>query len=155
VGLLAALALLGLSSTVFTQSVCGCPTVNEAVMYDLDHLDALVRQYPDSHGGCYPTYAELAAQIPAQEQKYLLPKLTGEVDPATRAFTFTPARDDVYRIGYAITPDCRDYVLIGVGLIERHQTIFLFGQRIHDLILGREFPTLHPGDVPPEPSPRG
>jgi hypothetical protein len=91
--------------------------------------------------------------VPDRDAQYLLPNLTDEVDPSTGTFNFTPTLADVHKIGYAISPDCRSYVLVGIGLTEKHRTTYLFGHRISDEVTGHELPILHPGDVPPEPSP--
>jgi hypothetical protein len=140
----------GLSSSEFSTPACACGTVSMEVVRDLDQLDGLVRQYAVDHDGKFPAFGQLVALV---TDKRIRRNLTSQVDVVSGAFTFTPARADVYRIGYAVSDDGNNYILLGVGLTEKYAVKYLFGHWVGRESIGYEFPILHPGDVPPEPSP--
>ena len=141
---------VGLTSSEFSTPACACGTVSMEVVRDLDQLDGLVRQYAADHGGKFPAFGQLVTLV---TDKRIRRNLTSQVDVASGSFTFTPARADVYRIGYAVSDDGDDYILLGVGLTEKYAVKYLFGHWVGREFIGYEFPILHPGDVPPEPSP--
>lgn len=150
IGSIAGCLAAGLSSSEFSTSACACGTVNMEVVGNLDQLDGLVRQYAADHDGSFPTYEQL---VTLATDRRIKRSLTSQVDIASRSFSFTPAQADAHKIGYAISSDRSDYVLLGVGLTERYAVRYLFGRRVSREFIGYEFPILHPGDVPPEPSP--
>lgn len=147
--LLVVVVLIGLTSSVFVTAACGCVTVNQHVVSALNELDALVQQYAHEHSLLYPSYAELILMAP----DYIADDMTPAVDLGTGTFQFTPSVRDAQTCGYAVSADRRSHVLLGIGLTERHRTIYLFGRRVSDRVIGYEVPILHPGDTPPEPSP--
>lgn len=138
---------VGLSTSAFIASACACGTVNMEVVIRLNELDSLVQQYAAEHDGNFPTYEELWAITVSRRINV---NLTPWVDLTSRQFTFVPARTDVYKIGYAVSDDRDEYVLLGVGLTEKYMVTYLFGREIGRWLVGHEFPVLHPGDTPPE-----
>ncbi len=145
------LVVVGLSSSVLIDSVCACGTVNQGVVMKLNWLDRLVQGYAAEHDGLFPTYDEFVQmdEIGERTRKSLTP----QVDLASRNFTFALARDDSREIGYAVSDDGRDYVLLGRGLTRKYQVWRLFGIKIWQKFIGYELPILYPGDTPPENSP--
>jgi hypothetical protein len=132
-----------------TAPACACPSVNELVVEDLATLDALAREYAAGLGGLFPSYDEFIAMAPPGHGR----DLTSQVDLATGSFTFVPGRDDARRVGYAVSADRRQYLLLGIGLTERYRDTYMFGHRLSHRRAGFDFPILRPGDPPPEASP--
>lgn len=124
--------------SVSTHSACACITVNDVVLYRLNWIDGLVQQYATEHNGLFPTYDELEAMVALDPHQQ--GGLTPNVGLSTRSFTFVPTEHDVEKIGYAVSDDRRDYVLLGVGLYERR---IQFTSE-HSLPAGHEFPVLRP-----------
>jgi hypothetical protein len=145
------IAMIGMTSSVFVTSACACGTVNDQVISDLNELDVMVQKYAIEHNGLLPTYDELV--VLTAENKRIQQRLTPQVIIVTGAFTFSPTIEDVNKIGYAISTDRREYILLGVGLNEKYKDTYLFGRRIGRDIIGYELPILRPGDIPPKPSP--
>ena len=142
---------LASSEFVFVSSACACGTVNDEVIDILDELDAEVQKYATAHNGLFPTYSELVGLI--ADDRWFQPYLTPHVDVATGAFTFDPTRNDVHKIGYAVSLDQRQYILLGVGWTETYKRVYWFGQEVCRYLIGSEFPVLRPGDIPPKSSP--
>lgn len=140
----------GLTSARVATSACACGTVNQDVVYSLNALDDRVRQYAVEHGGLFPSYAELAAMVTDDWDRR---HLTAEVDFASGTFTFVPGLRDIHKIGYAVSADRRDYVLLGIGWTVYSEVTDWYGHRVSSRVLKHELPILHPGSTPPEPSP--
>jgi hypothetical protein len=107
----------------------------------VNRLDALVHQYAVEHNGLYPTYDELVTMAEQRDKKYMTP----QVDMAARGFSFRPGQADAQKVGYAVSADRRDYVLLGVG--GRRREIRLYGKVIQPL--STKVHIIHPGDNPP------
>lgn len=136
---------------------CACPSVNELVVHDLATLDGLASEYAARRGGLFPTYDEFSAMVQAKSRADLTRQvdLTPQVDLATGTFTFAPGRDDHGTVGYGVSADRRQHLLLGIGLTVRYRDTYLFGHRSSRELIGFDLPVLRPGDTPPEPSPRG
>jgi len=142
----------GITSTQFQNPACACVTWNEMMISYLDSTEYLIQQYAAGHDGLYPTYQELQALL---VEEYPSRHLTNQVDIVTRTFTFNPAQAEVGTMGYVVSSDRKDYVLLGIGLIETHTQFSLFDQNLGQRT-SYEFPILRPGDIPtlPDPSDR-
>ncbi|MCP4543383.1 MAG: hypothetical protein GY832_40230 [Chloroflexi bacterium] len=125
--------------------VCACISTDWLLYRDLQKLDILVHQYAGEHNGLYPTYNEFEALV---EQQYR-ERLTPQVDIATRDFLFRPNNEDVEMLGYAVSSDHSDYVLLGVGL--REKMLSLYG--VSGLPIGREIHIVHSDDAEPPMNP--
>ena len=141
VSVLAVVITIGFLATGISVSrnpVCACGTVNDSVSYYLEELDVRVQRYATDNSGLYPTFDTLRAMVASD--KYLWRQLTPRVDCSTQRFTFVPTKDDVHKIGYAVSDNQRDYVLLGIGLYERR--IQLTDE--HSLPAGYALPILRP-----------
>jgi hypothetical protein len=143
--------MIGLTSSVFAASACACVTVNEEVVYELNELDSIVQKYANGHNGLLPTYDELV--IMTTERQWMQRHLTPQADITTGTFMVSPTMNEVNQIGYAVSADRLEYILIGVGLNEKYKDTYLFGRWIGRDIIGYELPILRPGDTPPPSSP--
>lgn len=156
IGILLTIALvggylaLGVSRQSFIKPACSCGSVNMEVVMHLNHFEHLVQQYATEHNGKFPTYNELFA-IAAEEK--LERHLTSQISLKGGTFTFNPTRGPASTIGYAVSNDRRSYILLGIGLTVKFETLFLYGREIWTEEIGYEYPILRPGDTPPEPSP--
>jgi hypothetical protein len=132
-----ALLLPGIGAT----TACACVSVDWLTAESVNRLDALVHQYAAEHNGLYPTYDELVTMAEQQDQEYVTP----QVDMAARSFSFRPSQTDALKVGYAVSADRRDYVLLGVG--GRRREVRLYGKVIQPL--STKVHIIHPGDDPP------
>jgi len=132
-----ALLLPGIGAT----AAGACVSVNWSTAESVNRVDALVHQYAVEHDGLYPTYDELVAMAEERDKEYLTP----QVDMAARSFSFRPSQADAQKVGYAVSSDRRDYVLLGVG--GRRREVRLYGKIIQPL--STKVHIIHPGDNPP------
>jgi hypothetical protein len=132
-----------LNVTLSATGVCACGTVDGLVIGRLNNIDAVIRQYRINHGGFNPTYSELEELVSVDSWPGTM--LTPDVDFASRAFTFHLTDADAGKLGYAVSNDRWDYVLLGVGLQTR--VISFFEWSI--IPAGHRMPIWHPGDMIP------
>ena len=132
-----ALLLPGIGAT----TASACLSVDGLAAESVNRLDALVHQYAANHNGLYPAYSELVTMAEQRDQKYLTP----QIDIAARSFSFRPSQADAQKVGYAVSADRRDYVLLGVG--GRRREVRLYGKIIQPL--STKVHIIHPGDNPP------
>jgi hypothetical protein len=135
------------SVSFFEGEPCACITVNQSIISFLNRVEATLQQFADEHGGTYPLYDELA-EILRPRYPVKLGWMTNEMSTSTRTFTFTTEERGGRAIGYAVSDDRQDYVLLGIGITDKYVRVLGF-----DLLAGHEFPILRAGDTPPEPSP--
>jgi hypothetical protein len=132
-----ALVLPGIGAT----TACACASVDWSAAERVNRLDALVHQYAVEHNGLCPTYDELVTIAEQQDKEYM----TSQVDMAARSFSFRPSQADAQKVGYAVSADRRDHVLLGVG--GRKVEVRLYGKIIQPL--STKVHIIHPGDHPP------
>jgi hypothetical protein len=108
------------------SNVCACGTVNGSVMSGLNELDGIIHQFIINHDGLSPTYTELVELVSSDSQlsQWLSQRLTPKVNFTSRAFTFPITQTDAGTIGYAVSSDRRDYVLLGIGIQIRQMYFF-------------------------------
>jgi hypothetical protein len=129
-----ALLLPGIGAT----AAGACVSVNWSTAESVNRLDALVHQYAADHNGLYPTYDELATMAEQRDKKYMTP----QINIAARSFSFRPSQADAQKVGYAVSADRRDYVLLGVG--GRRREVRLYGKIIQPL--STKVHIIHPSD---------
>jgi hypothetical protein len=119
------------------------------VISGINYLQEFIDQYAQEHDGEYPSYQSVF-QIAEEKRysKYLTSDLiiSGE-------FEFVGMTTEAVQIGYAVSQDRSEYILIGMGISHMHNVISLFGIEILDYETGEfEFPIFRSGDQVPENS---
>ena len=123
------------------ETTCACVSPLWLVAGSVNRLDALVQQYASEHTGLYPRYDDLMKLAEARDQQQLTP----DIDIVTRTFLFVPMQADAHTVGYAVSADQQDYVLLGIGGRKMEVRIY----KIVIPVLSTEMRILYPGDNPP------
>jgi hypothetical protein len=113
-------AMLG--AAVSTSDICACGTLNGSIASSLHELDGIIQQYGMDHQGLSPTYSELHELVSSDPR--LGQMLTPDVNFTSQAFTFDITRADAGRMGYAVSSDRRDHILLGIGMEVREIRFF-------------------------------
>ena len=144
---LALILVAGTSVSTTATPGCACVTWNGIVLGDLDHLSADIEAYVVQNGR-YPTFAEVAEMLPPEDYHQRL--LTDEIEVVQTPLRFLRFTNNAAQIGYAVSPDRTQGILIGMGISEERGRLYLFGHLIQEWLTGELlFPILLPGQAEP------
>jgi len=137
----------GTSVSTTATPGCACVTWNGIVLGDLDYLSPAIQAYV-SRNGHYPTFAEVAEMLPPEDYHQKL--LTDEIEVLQEPLRFLRFKTNAAQIGYAVSPDRTQGILVGMGISEERGRLYLFGHLVQEWLTGDLlFPILLPGM--PEP----
>jgi hypothetical protein len=97
---------------------CACPPIDISARWSLDQLNTIVILYAKDHNGQYPSYEELFLRSDKEGRE----RLTPYVSMITRTFYLPQLKWGA--IGYAVSTDRHDFVLIATGLGKKEIVIF-------------------------------
>ena len=141
------IVLIGLTATTRLTPACGCGSVDSWVFADLKQLSASIEEYAAAHDGLFPTYDEVVKIHKELDPSPYAIRMTPEIDILTGNLKFTPTRETVPRIAYAVSGDRRKYVLRGVGIDIKYQHFYFFGRDLGEHAVGQEYPVIKPEDA--------
>jgi hypothetical protein len=119
------------------------------VISGLNYLQEFIDLYAQEHDGEYPSY-QTVFQI-AEEKRYS-EYLTNDLI-ISGEFELVGMTTEAVQIGYVVSQDRSEYILVGMGISHIHNVISLFGFEILDNETGEfEYPIFRSGDQVPENS---
>jgi len=150
-GLISALALVIIFDlSIYGVSACACGTWNGWVIAHLNRLEIDLEEYSSAHAGKYPSYPEFVEMASLHPDR---PPVTGGLIAAQHEFRFISFPQESIQIGYAVSPDLSQYILVGMGYSYKHVRISLLGRELIDYGTRiSEHPVFYPGDEVPKDS---